>query len=127
MHANKPSSKRLMGKNLYLWHLIHLGTPPPPPFTPISIWFNMLCGYCNILDPSIDNINAQPHASMNWMKSILKDNWEYVGYDLSYWEFKVQVNVFLNNKQNVLKFFIDASATRHNLIMQKNIGKAWNG
>jgi hypothetical protein len=61
------------------------------------------------------------------MKSILKDNWEYVGYDLSYWEFKVQVNVFLNNKQNVLKFFIDVSATRHNLIMQKNIGKAWNG
>jgi hypothetical protein len=77
----------------------------------------MSCGYCNILDSSIDNINAQPHALMNWVKSILEDDWEYVGYNLSYWEFKVQVNMFLKNKQDVLKFLIEASATRHDLIM----------
>jgi hypothetical protein len=44
--------------------------------------------YCHCLDLSIDNINAQPHALMNEMKNRLKNNWEYIGYDLSYREFK---------------------------------------
>jgi len=37
----------------------------------------------------VDNINAQPHALMNEVKSRLEDNWEYVKYDLAYEEFKV--------------------------------------
>ncbi len=53
-----------------------------------NIWINMLCGYCHILDSSIDNINAQPHILMNLVKNKLEKNWEYVGYDLSYCEFK---------------------------------------
>jgi hypothetical protein len=60
-----------------------------------------------------------PHALMNWnwVKSILEDDWEYVGYDLSYWKFKVKLNMFLKNKWDVLKFFIEASATGHDMIM----------
>jgi hypothetical protein len=54
----------------------------------------MLCAYYNILDPNIDNINAQPLALMNQVKARLKDNWEYIGYELSYNEFKAHVNVF---------------------------------
>jgi hypothetical protein len=46
----------------------------------------MLCGYCRILDPSINNINAQPHILMNLVKNRLEENWEYVVYDLSYRE-----------------------------------------
>ncbi len=53
----------------------------------------MLHGYCSILDLSIDNIDAQPHMSMNSVNNRLDENWEYVGYDLSYREFKAQVNV----------------------------------
>jgi hypothetical protein len=48
----------------------------------------MLRGYCSILDLSVDNITAQPHALMNEVKSRLEDNWEYVEYDLAYREFK---------------------------------------
>jgi hypothetical protein len=58
----------------------------------------MLSRYCRILDPNIDNINAQPHILMNLVKNRLEDNWEYVGYDLSSYEFKAQVNVYLKNK-----------------------------
>jgi hypothetical protein len=36
---------------------------PQPPHR--NIWINMLHGYCSCLDPSIDNINAQPHHLMN--------------------------------------------------------------
>jgi len=55
---------------------------PKPPHK--TIWVNMLQGYYYVLDPNIDNINAQPHHLINEMKSRLKDNWEYIGYDLSY-------------------------------------------
>jgi hypothetical protein len=58
----------------------------------------MLHGNCFVLDPSVDNINAQPHALMNEVKGRLDDDWDYVGYDLAYKEFKVQVNVYLKNK-----------------------------
>jgi hypothetical protein len=54
----------------------------------------MLCAYCSILDPNIDNINAQPPTLMNQVKARLEDKWEYIGYDLSYNEFKTHVNVF---------------------------------
>jgi hypothetical protein len=67
----------------------------------------MLCGYCSNLDPSIDNINSQPHTKMNEVKSKLEENWEYVSYDLSYREFKAQVNVYFKNKKYVLKFTIE--------------------
>jgi hypothetical protein len=62
-----------------------------------NIWINMVRGYCCVLDPSINNVNAQPHILMNTMKNRLEENWEYVGYDLSYYEFKAQVNVYLKN------------------------------
>ncbi len=39
-----------------------------------NIWVNMLHGYCSILDPSIDNVSAQPHMSMNLVKSRLDEN-----------------------------------------------------
>jgi hypothetical protein len=55
----------------------------------------MLHGYCSILDPSINNINAQPHVLINLVKNILNENWEYIGYDLSYREFKAQVNIYV--------------------------------
>jgi hypothetical protein len=63
-----------------------------------NIWINMLCGYYSVLNPSVDNINAQPRALMNEVKGRLDDNWEYIGYDLAYKELKVQVNVYLKNK-----------------------------
>jgi hypothetical protein len=69
---------------------------PKPPH--INIWINMLHGYCGVLDLNIDNINAQPHVLMNIVKNRLEDQWEYVGYDLSYQEFKAQMNVYLNNR-----------------------------
>jgi hypothetical protein len=50
----------------------------------INIWVNMLYGHYGLLDPSLDNINAQPHVLMNTVKSKMEDQWEYVGYDLSY-------------------------------------------
>jgi hypothetical protein len=77
-----------------------------------NIWVNMLHGYCGVLDPSINNINAQPHVLMNTVKSRLEDQWEYVGYDLSYREFKAQVNVYLKNKQHSLKLFIEVGEPR---------------
>jgi hypothetical protein len=36
---------------------------PQPPHR--NIWINMLRGYCSCLDPSSDNIDAQPHHLMN--------------------------------------------------------------
>jgi nitrous oxidase accessory protein NosD len=54
---------------------------------------------------------AQPHHMMNEMRSSLEDNWEYVGYDLLFREFKVHANVFLNNRQHGLKLFIEANAS----------------
>jgi len=44
---------------------------------------------------------------MNEVKSKLEENWEYVSYDLSYREFKAQVNVYFKNKKYVLKFTIE--------------------
>jgi hypothetical protein len=64
---------------------------PKPPHQ--NIWVNMFQGYCGILDPNIDNINPQPHVLLIQVISKLEENWEYVGYDLSYQEFKVHVNV----------------------------------
>jgi hypothetical protein len=43
----------------------------------------MLPAYYSILDPNINNINAQPHALMNKVKAKLEENWEFIGYDLS--------------------------------------------
>jgi hypothetical protein len=39
-----------------------------------NIWINMLRGYCNCLDPSVDNINAQPHHLMNEVLHRLEEN-----------------------------------------------------
>jgi hypothetical protein len=83
------------------------------PKAPTNIWVNMLRGYCGVLDPSINNINAQPHVLMNMMKSRLENQWEYVGYDLFYQEFKAQVNVYLKNRQHSLKLLIEARESRH--------------
>ncbi len=55
----------------------------------------MLCGYCSCLDLNIDNNNAQLHHLMNEVFHMLEENWEYVGHDLSYKEFKAQVSVYL--------------------------------
>lgn len=63
-----------------------------------NIWINILHGYYFVLDQSVDNINAKPHALMNEVKGRLDDNWDYVGYDLAYKEFKMQMNVCLKNK-----------------------------
>ncbi len=87
------------------------GKPKPPHR---NIWVNMLHGYCSCLDPSIDNINAQPRALMNQVRNRLEENWEYVGNDLSYREFKAQVNVFLKNRRHGLKLLIEAGAARPN-------------
>ncbi len=72
----------------------------------------MLCAYCSILHPSINNINPQPHALMNQVKAILDKSWEYVGYEPSYKEVKAQVNVYLKNRRHALKNLIEASALR---------------
>jgi hypothetical protein len=45
------------------------------------------------------------------MKSRLKENWEYVGYDF-YWEFKAYLNVFLKNRKHGLKLFIETNTLR---------------
>ncbi len=60
----------------------------------------------------MDNINAQPHALMNEVKSRLEDNWEYVKYDLAYEEFKVQVNVYVKNRRHALKLLIEVGGMR---------------
>jgi hypothetical protein len=49
---------------------------------------------------------------MNIMKSMLEDQWEYVGYDLSYQEFKAQMNVYLNNRRHSLKLLIQTGEPR---------------
>ncbi len=85
------------------------GKPQPPHR---NIWINMLHGYCSCLDLGIDNINAQPHHMMNEVFHRLEENWEYVGHDLSYKEFKAQVNVYLKNRRHALKLLIEANATR---------------
>ncbi len=47
---------------------------------------------------------------MNEVRSSLEENWEYVGYELLFQEFKAHFNVFLNNRQHGLKLFIEANA-----------------
>jgi hypothetical protein len=86
----------------------------------INIWVNMLCGYCGILDPSINNINVQPHALMNIVKGKLEDQWEYVGYDLSYREFKAQVIIYLKNRRHSLKLLIEACESKHGDCSEKH-------
>jgi hypothetical protein len=49
---------------------------------------------------------------MNELKTKLKENWEYVGYDLHYWKFKAQANVYLKNKWHALKLLTEASEPR---------------
>jgi len=83
----------------------------------------MLHNYYSILDPNIDNINAQLHALMNQLLIKLVKNWEYVGYDLSYKEFKAQVNVYLKNKRHGFKFLIEANAPRPNECVEEH----WEG
>jgi hypothetical protein len=78
----------------------------------------MLHGYCGVLDPIIDNINAQPRVLMNSMKNKLEDNWEYVKYDLSFHEFKAQVNVYLKNRQHSLKLFIESNSVRPRIVLR---------
>jgi hypothetical protein len=77
-----------------------------------TIWVNTLHGYYLVLDPSINNINAQPHHLINEMKFRLEENWEYVGYDLSYREFKAHLNVFLKNRRHGLKLLIETNALK---------------
>jgi hypothetical protein len=84
--------------------VIHLENQNKPPH--INIGINILHGYYGVLDLNINNNNAQPHVLMNIVKSKLEDQWEYVGYDLSYQEFKAQMNVYLNNRQHSLKLLI---------------------
>jgi hypothetical protein len=52
--------------------------------------------------------------SMNLVRSRLDANWEYVGYDLSYPEFKAQVNLYVKNRRHALKILIESSGNRHN-------------
>jgi hypothetical protein len=73
----------------------------------------MLRGYCGVLDPNINNINAQPHVLMNTVKSRLENQWEYVGHDMFDQEFKLQMNVYLKNKQHSVKLLIEAGESRH--------------
>jgi len=84
------------------------------------IWVNTLCGYYSCLDPSVNNINAQPHALMNEVKTMFERNWEYLGYDLSYKKFKAQVFVYLKNRQNAQKLFNDEGEPRPNDYIEKH-------
>ncbi len=79
-----------------------------------NIWINMLRNYCRVLNLNVDNINARPHALMNEVKNRLDENWEYVRYDLSYKEFKAQMNVYLKNRQCALILLIDVGGMRPN-------------
>lgn len=108
-HACKLSSGRLMGRRPFFVTCDYSRKPKP---AHCNIWVNMLQGYCRILDPSIDNINSQPHVSMNLVKSRLDENWEYVKYELSFLEFKAQVNVDLKNKRHDLKLLIESGVGR---------------
>jgi hypothetical protein len=49
---------------------------------------------------------------MNEVKGRLDDNRKYIGYDLAYKEFKVQVNVYLKNKQHSLKLLLELGGAR---------------
>jgi hypothetical protein len=69
----------------------------------------------------MDNINAQPHTLMNEIRSILKDKWEYVRYNLSYREFKSQINVYLKNRCHVLQLLIEAWGGR----LDDYLGQHW--
>lgn len=60
---------------------------------------------------------------MNIVKSRLEENWEYVGYDLTYQEFKAQVNVFLKNRRHGFKLLIEASETRPTNCLEEH----WEG
>jgi hypothetical protein len=106
-HACKLSSGRVMGRSPFFVTCDYSRKPKP---AHCNIWVNMLQGYCGILDPSIDNINSQPHVSMNLVKSRLDENWEYVKYELSFLEFKAQVNVDLKNKRHALKLLIESGS-----------------
>ncbi len=81
----------------------------------------MLCNYCSILNPNINNINALLHALMNQILNKLAENWEYV--DLSYKESKAHMNVYLKNKRHGLKLLIEASAPRPNECVEEH----WEG
>jgi hypothetical protein len=51
---------------------------------------------------------------LNQVLSKLVENREHIGYDLSYQEFKAQVNVFLKNRKHGLQLLIEASGARLN-------------
>ncbi len=53
-----------------------------------------------------------PNPLHGWIKWKPKENWEYIGYDLSYKEFKAHVNVFLKNRRHALKTLIEGGASR---------------
>jgi hypothetical protein len=72
----------------------------------------MLHAYCFVLNPSVENINAQPYALMNEVKGRLDDNSEYISYDLAYREFKASLNVYLKNKQHSLKLLLESEGAR---------------
>ncbi len=77
-----------------------------------NIWIKMLHAYCFVLNPSVENINAQPYALMNEVKGRLDDNSEYISYDLAYREFKASLNVYLKNKQHSLKLLLESEGAR---------------
>jgi hypothetical protein len=49
---------------------------------------------------------------MNEVLHKLEKNLEYVGHDLSYKEFKAQMNIYLKNRCHALKLLIETDATR---------------
>jgi hypothetical protein len=56
----------------------------------------------------------------NQVLSRLVKNSDYVGYDLSYWEFKAIVNVFLKNRKHGLKLLIEVSEARPNVCLREH-------
>jgi hypothetical protein len=49
---------------------------------------------------------------MNEVLHRQEEDWEYVGHDLSYKEFKAQVNVYLKNRRHALKLLIKVNLAR---------------
>ncbi len=43
---------------------------------------------------------------------MLEKNWEYVGHDLSYKEFKTQINIYVKNRCHARKLLIEANVAR---------------
>lgn len=72
--------RKLEGKKPYFVRCDSFGKPQPPHR---NMWVSMLRSYCSVFDPSIDNINAQPHPMMNAVKDRLDKAWEYIGSDLT--------------------------------------------